>query len=569
MNLYLELLYFYIRLNPKKTFLLVTLSGLLGAIEYLEPYLFGRLIQLLAQDEVVDSRITGLDIFGYWVVLLILLIVLTVWLSLLTQRYAQNGAKILWINFISGIYRNRNPIDSEQRMHSAALLKTGILGSESGAELWQVFIQEQMQIAVGILVVLPLSFLINPYLASILIFLVVVAVWFLHITFRKTISVEENIERIEGEIAVSASELISYQKLVQENLAIPKEIGLFEKLLLSLEKRYSSVIKTWAMVSGGVRGWFSFATLLMLVFGFFFYSDRKSSLGDLVTFVGLLGYMLAKVEGLLNSVQRISGKITIFQEMKKSAGADVLNPHEARPESVPNNFKEWVTVFERDKFPNDHVMLVCENITYRYPNARQDVIKNLSFKVNAGEIVGIKGKTGIGKTTLTHLLMGYLTPLSGSVYINHQNINSISRDYLWRKVSALDQESAILNRSIWDNIVLGVDDISMDRVVEVTVKIGLHEDVLKFPNAYDSMIGEVGVQLSGGQKQLLCLARALVRNPKLLILDEPTSGLDPIAEKLILDVLLKLKGEVTIILISHKESTLSISDQLIQMSQYS
>ena len=210
-------------------------------------------------------------------------------------------------------------------------------------------------------------------------------------------------------------------------------------------------------------------------------------------------------------------------------------------------------------------MIVCSDISYRYPDAHYEVIKNLSFEVKSGEILGIRGKTGVGKSTLANILMGHLTPVSGTIFINQQNINDISRESLWKIVSILDQGSIILNRSIRDNILLGADNASSEHVIELTTKIGLHNAIAALPKMYDSIIGESGVQLSGGQKQLLCLARALLKKPKILILDEPTSGLDPVSEALILEVLLKLKSEVTIILISHKETTLLISDRVIEV----
>ena len=565
MKVYFEVLRFYIHLNPKKTIFLFALSGFLGALEYLEPYLIGQLIQLLVQDDSIHSRISSIDIFGYWIVLLILLIFLTLLLSLLTQKYALFGSKILWINYISGIYKHRNPIDNAQQTHSAYLLKTGVLGSESASELWQLFIQEQLQIVIGIVVIIPISFFVNPYLASVLFFLTIFAIFLLHMTFHKTITAEESVEKIEGGVAILASEIIRYQKLIQENSATDKEILLFSSLLSELENKYSSVTKTWAMVSSVVRGWFSLATLLMLIFGFFFYSSSKTSVGDLVTFVGFLGYMLAKVESLLNSVQRVSGRMPIFLEMIRNAGVDVFIAPTKNSAVYSSDYREIINANEVHKASSKFALIVCSDVSYRYPDAYYEVIKNLSFEVKSGEILGIRGKTGVGKSTLANILMGHLTPVSGTIFINQQNINDISRESLWKIVSILDQGSIILNRSIRDNILLGADNASSEHVIELTTKIGLHNAIAALPKMYDSIIGESGVQLSGGQKQLLCLARALLKKPKILILDEPTSGLDPVSEALILEVLLKLKSEVTIILISHKETTLLISDRVIEV----
>jgi ABC-type multidrug transport system fused ATPase/permease subunit len=210
-----------------------------------------------------------------------------------------------------------------------------------------------------------------------------------------------------------------------------------------------------------------------------------------------------------------------------------------------------------------HEKIVLKNISFRYPSKNDFVFKNLNLSINKGEVIGIIGKSGEGKSTLINIISGLITPLSGYVFCDDVNINDNIRS--WRLILGYVPQNPYLFSDTIRNNVTFFDEEEKDtnsRLMESLKISQLYEFINLLPNKENTAIGERGALLSGGQAQRLVLARTIYKNPEILIFDEATSALDKENEKKILQSIKSLKGKKTIIIVSHKESALSFCDKI-------
>lgn len=207
--------------------------------------------------------------------------------------------------------------------------------------------------------------------------------------------------------------------------------------------------------------------------------------------------------------------------------------------------------------------IIFKNVSFKYFHDSPEVLKNVSFKISPGQLVGIVGKSGSGKSTIAKLIQRFYFPTEGSIFIDGVDIRQISPTFLRSKIGVVPQESFLFSGTIKENIAIAKPDATMDEIIKVAKLAGAHEFISEMPLGYDTIIEERGESLSGGQKQRIAIARALLINPKILIFDEATSALDYESERLILETIRKLKGTRTIIFISHRLSFMKECDFII------
>lgn len=199
--------------------------------------------------------------------------------------------------------------------------------------------------------------------------------------------------------------------------------------------------------------------------------------------------------------------------------------------------------------------ITFENVSFGYDNT-SNVLKNISFEIKPGEMVGIVGKSGVGKSTLINLVMRLYDVTEGTIKIDGIDIKDISQESLRSQIGVVLQETFLFSGTIYDNIAYAKPDATRDEVIRAAKVAGAHSFIMKLPNAYNTKVGERGHTLSGGERQRVAIARALLHNPRILILDEATSALDTETEKQIQDALQKLIADRTTLAIAHRLSTL-------------
>jgi len=202
-----------------------------------------------------------------------------------------------------------------------------------------------------------------------------------------------------------------------------------------------------------------------------------------------------------------------------------------------------------------------ENVSFAY--GEEQILSDVSLSVRKGEILGIHGRSGSGKSTLLKLLMRFYDPKSGSIKINGETLPNINTRSLRDNMAYITQQTYIFNETIEENIRLARRDTTLEEIMEAAKKASIHDFILSLPEGYQTKMTELGGNLSDGEKQRIGIARAFLHNAPIILLDEPTSNLDSLNEAMILKSLLNVKAEKLIILVSHRQSTMAICDQVI------
>ena len=202
-----------------------------------------------------------------------------------------------------------------------------------------------------------------------------------------------------------------------------------------------------------------------------------------------------------------------------------------------------------------------ENVNFAY--GEEQILSDVSLSVKKGEILGIHGRSGSGKSTLLKLLMRFYDPKSGSIKINGETLPNINTRSLRENMAYITQQTYIFNETIEENIRLARRDATLEEIMEAAKKASIHDFILSLPEGYQTKMTELGGNLSDGEKQRIGIARAFLHNAPIILLDEPTSNLDSLNEAMILKSLLNVKAEKLIILVSHRQSTMAICDQVI------
>ncbi|MDD7665110.1 MAG: ABC transporter ATP-binding protein [Lachnospiraceae bacterium] len=206
-----------------------------------------------------------------------------------------------------------------------------------------------------------------------------------------------------------------------------------------------------------------------------------------------------------------------------------------------------------------------KDVTYRYPDNTDPAVLNLNLHVNAGETVAFVGESGAGKSTILNLLVGFGQPSAGEIFIDGQPLSEVSLRSYRKFLAVVPQNTILFSGSVRENILYGTTGVTEEKFEDVLKKSGLESVIKNLPNGADTMVGEHGDKLSGGQKQRISIARALIRDPKVLILDEATSALDAVSEKEVSETLDSLGNSCTTFIVAHRLSTVRRADRIIVM----
>lgn len=233
------------------------------------------------------------------------------------------------------------------------------------------------------------------------------------------------------------------------------------------------------------------------------------------------------------------------------------------------SIKEIVICDDEEKQGGDcrvsHVVgnIQFKNVYFSYNNFRQNVLKNVTFSIKAGEKVAFVGSSGSGKSTILNLIIGFMSATSGKISVDGHDISKIDLKKYRQYIAVVPQTPIMFSGTIRDNIVYGMEYVDEEWLDEVIKATHIDEIIHEFPEGLNTLVNEHGANLSGGQKQRISIARAFVRNPRILILDEATSALDTISEKKIQDSLEIVSRERTTIIVAHRLSTIKNADKII------
>ncbi len=292
-------------------------------------------------------------------------------------------------------------------------------------------------------------------------------------------------------------------------------------------------------------------SILTLYVGANLVVDGSLTLGMLFAYQAYAGQFTSRIQALI-------GQIMSFKMLRLHLTrlSDIVHT-----ESEVSLDDESGLVLQHDRRLKGHIQL--QEIAFQYGEHEPKILMNLNLEIKAGEMVAIKGRSGGGKTTLLKILLGLLKPQEGKLLLDGEPLSTVGQRAYRSNIGVVMQDDQLLSGTIADNIAFFDPHISMERVEYVAKQASLHDDIVKNPMGYNTLVGDMGTTLSGGQKQRLLIARALYREPSILILDEGTANLDFNSEQAIGKVVRNLP--ITRIIVAHRPALIELSDRILQM----
>ncbi|MCM3040063.1 ABC transporter ATP-binding protein/permease [Paenibacillus motobuensis] len=356
--------------------------------------------------------------------------------------------------------------------------------------------------------------------------------------------------------------LSSLTTAVQENITGVRTVKAFAREPYEVEKfshrneRYKNnqifAATLWSKFFPVMELLASISVAVLLAVGGTLVIKGQLTLGDLVAFFSLIWFIIGPMWGLGFHINNYT--------QSKASGERVLEilNHKIDVKDIENatdlsaaNVKGEVTF---------------ENVTFAYGN-KLPAVKDISFEASPGKVIGFLGGTGSGKSTIIQLLMRAYDVSEGSIKLDGQDIRTVSVQSLRRQISTVFQETFLFSSSIRNNICYGMNEVSMEEVIRVSQLAKAHEFIMELPDGYDTIVGERGMGLSGGQKQRIAIARALLKNPKILILDDATSAVDMETEQEIQAGFQEVMRGRTTFIIAHRISSLRHADEILVLDE--
>jgi ABC-type multidrug transport system fused ATPase/permease subunit len=286
--------------------------------------------------------------------------------------------------------------------------------------------------------------------------------------------------------------------------------------------------------------------IYVLIYGISFIKTGTPSIGAIFAYTNYFGIVFPAVVSVYNLYFK-AASITVNVER-------VLEYLHSKPEES-GRIEEF----------NNYTIYI-KNLSFSY-NTNQILLRDISLEIPEGSSVAIVGETGSGKSTLVNLLLRIFDVTDGSIGYGSYDIKEYNTDFLRKNIAIVSQEPFLFNTSVKENLMYANPSSTMEEIINATKLAQIHDRILQLPDGYDSIIGENGIKLSGGEKQRLSISRLILRNPKIVIMDEPTSSLDIITERKLMSGILNILKDKTVILITHKLFMLEQFDKIIVLNK--
>lgn len=356
-----------------------------------------------------------------------------------------------------------------------------------------------------------------------------------------------NVQQEQSRMSTIVQETFSGIRVIKAYLRERELSNKFSDSAESYKQKNMKLVMVNALFMPTIVFLIGLSNLLAIYYGGLLTYSNEITPGSIVAFVyfvNMLTWPFASVGWVTSIVQRAAASQERINEFLR------IQP------SIVNHSQE----------PLQHVReITFDNVSYKHENSGILAIKDLSFSVKAGETLGIVGRTGSGKSTVLNLIMRQVDPVSGEISVNGQNLTTINLDEYRRSSGVVPQEVFLFSDSIRNNIKFGVNEreVQEEELIEVTKKAHVYHNIQKFKDGFDTILGERGVNLSGGQKQRVSIARAMLRNPDLLLLDDCLSAVDTETEEFILKSIASGSENKITVIVSHRISSLRYADRIL------
>ena len=344
-------------------------------------------------------------------------------------------------------------------------------------------------------------------------------------------------------LAGQAKETFSSIRLIKAYNRVDSEQAKFEKLSEGYRKKKLRLDMIESLFHPALNFLIGISLIIVIWKGGAMVIEGTITIGNIAEFLIYVAYLIWPVAALGYTTNRFQRSLASWNRIEEVLDEDV----EIESSSKPQN----ISIKGRIEF---------KNVSFKYPGSNEEVIKNVSFEIESGQNVAFVGRTGSGKSTLVQLIPRLYDPVDGNIFIDGVDLKSINLDGLRSSTGYVPQETFLFSDTIGENIAFGVEDASDEMIEGAAEKAQVKENILDFEKKFETILGERGITLSGGQKQRTAIARALIKNPGILIFDDSLSAVDTKTEEAILKHLRSGLSGKTTIMISHRISTIKDAD---------
>ena len=520
---------------------------LLAAAQFAEPVLFGRVIDALTgiQSDPAAFRWSKLaTLLALWAAFGIFNIVCSTLVALFADRLAHRERQRALTDYFEHVLQL--PLAYHTGTHSGRLMKVMLQGTDALFGLWLAFFRDNLAAFVSFFVLLPLALFLNWRLAMVLLVLCGVFAVLTAFVMRKTEALQKNVEENYSELAERASDTLGNVALVHSFTRVEAEVSGLKTVIDRLLAAQIPVLSWWAVVSVLTRASTTITMLSIVVLGAFLNVRGLASIGEIVTFMGFATMLIGRLQDAVWFVNRVFSDAPRLAEF--FAVLDTTPSVRERPDAIDPGRVEGRVSFEDVSFSYD---------------GRRPAVLDLSFTAQPGERIALVGTTGAGKSTALALLYRAFDPQSGTVRIDRIDVRDMKLAALRRNIGVVFQEGLLFNRSVGENLRIGRPDATDDALRDAAARAQALEFIERDSAGLDARVGERGRLLSGGERQRLSIARALLKEPPILILDEATSALDAKTETKLLAALEEVMSGRTTFVIAHRLATIRRADRIL------
>ena len=463
------------------------------------------------------------------------MIVCSALVALYADRLAHRRRQAVLTEFFEHVLQL--PLSFHGGTHSGRLMKVMLSGTDTLWGLWLGFFREDLVALVSIFVLMPMSLYLNWRLGMLLIGLCLIFVTLNIWVLRRTQALQKSVERYYSDLAEHASDTLGNIALVQSFTRVELEVGALRNVVDRLLGAQIPVLSWWALVSTLTKASTTLTMLAILILGIVLFSHGETTVGGIVMFMSFAGMLIQRLEQAARFFNRIfmdAPRVQEFFEVLDTAG--------------PRDRKRAVTLKKvRGLTQFDHV-------TFSY-DGKMPAVEDLTFAAEPGQVVALVGATGAGKSTAMALLYRVYDPQSGTIRIDGRDIRDVKLASLRRNIGVIFQEPFLFNRSVAENLRVGNPDASEADIREAIERAQAADFIERHEGGLNAIVGERGRALSGGERQRLSIARALLKDPPILILDEATSALDATTEAKVTAALNEVMTGRTTFVIAHRLAT--------------
>jgi ATP-binding cassette, subfamily B, beta-glucan exporter len=526
----------------------LTLASLaLAGLQFLEPVLFGRVVDVLSRADRMDPALVweaSLSLLALWTAVGLSGIGANVTVALLSDRMAHRNRLAVMARTFEHVLAL--PLSFHGDTQTGRLMKVMLVGTDNLFGLWLSFFRENLNTFIAAVVLLPMTLMMNWRLGLLLIALVVLFSVLTTWVISRTEAAQGRVEALHTRLAGNAQDALSNVVVVQSFTRLASEARLFGEIVRQVLAQQYPVLNWWAVVVVITRAASTMTVIALFILGTLLHMRGQATVGEIVSFMGFATLLIGKLEGAVAFVARLVLQLPTLTELFQ-----VLDTRSTVPERPD----------ARD-IPRAQGAVAFERVAFAYPGGPR-ILNDVSFEAPPGRTVALVGQTGAGKSTAMALLQRMWDPSEGRITLDGYDLRDITLESLRRNVGVVFQESMLFNRTIRDNLLVGRADATEEDLERACRMAEAHDFILRQPDGYDTMIGERGASLSGGQRQRLAIARALLKDPPVLILDEATSALDAATEARVQRALRALMQGRTTFIIAHRLSTVRDADEIL------